>query len=162
MNNASEKKNVLTEELIDNLDLILDAIHDDLLISDSQGKVIFVNETFENVYSLNREEAIGKTVYQLEEEGYFKPSIVALVLKEKKKLSLRQTTNLGRDVPVTATPVFDEEGGIRFVFSFSRDITELLELEDKVQQYSEELNRLRGGDAEDQIIAESREEHEMQ
>ena len=47
MNNASEKKNVLTEELIDNLDLILDAIHDDLLISDSQGKVIFVNETFE-------------------------------------------------------------------------------------------------------------------
>lgn len=162
MNNASEKKNVLTEELIDNLDLILDAIHDDLLISDSQGKVIFVNETFENVYSLNREEAIGKTVYQLEEEGYFKPSIVALVLKEKKKLSLRQKTNLGRDVLVTATPVFDEEGGIRFVFSFSRDITELLELEDKVQQYSEELNRLRGGDAKDQIIAESREAHEMQ
>lgn len=162
MKDKTAQNSLLTKELTDNIDLILDAIHDDLLITDSQGKVIFVNETFENVYSLSRNQAIGKTVYQLEEEGYFKPSIVSLVLKEKKKLSLRQKTNLGRDVLVTATPVLDENGEILFVFSYSRDITELTELEEKVRQYSEELHRLRSSESKDVIIAESQEAQEMQ
>ena len=162
MRDETVQNSILTRELTDNIDLILDAIHDDLLITDSQGKVIFVNETFETMYCLSRTQAVGKTVYQLEEEGYFKPSIVSLVLKEKKKLSLRQKTNLGRDVLVTATPILDDDGKILFVFSYSRDITELTELEARVRQYSEELDRLRGSESKDTIIAESQEAQEMQ
>lgn len=158
----SQVKKVLTKELIDNIDLILDATHDDLLISDGEGKVIAVNSTFEKVYGVRREEVLGKSVFQLEEEGYFKPSIVARVLKEKKKLSLQQETNRNRDVLVTATPVFGTEGKISFVISYSRDITEMVELQKQVRQYSEELNRLRGGCEEQKIIAAAKESRDMQ
>ena len=48
-----DKNSIPAKELIDNLDLILDAIYDDLLISDSEGKVIAVNSTYEEEYGLN-------------------------------------------------------------------------------------------------------------
>lgn len=155
-------KTDLTKELFDNFDLIMDAAHDDLLISDGKGKVIAVNSTFEEMYGVKREDILGKSVFQLEEEGYFKPSIVALVLKEKKKLSLQQETNQNRNVLVTAAPVFGDAGKINFVISYSRDITEMVELQKQVRQYSEELNRLRGGQEEQKIIAESKESRDMQ
>ena len=155
-------KNNLSKELIDNVDLILDATHDDLLISDGEGRIIAVNSSFEERYGLPREETLGKTVYQLEEEGYFKPSIVSRVLKEKERISLQQENNVGRVILVTAMPVFDEDGGIRYVISFSRDITEMVELQKQVKQYSEELNRLRGASENETIIAESKETRDMQ
>lgn len=147
----------MDKKLIDNIDIILDTTYDDLLISDGDGKVIAVNATFEKMYGLTREDTVGKTIYQLEDEGYFTPSIVALVLKENRKLSLQQTNKAGRDILVTATPVFDDSGKISFVVSYSRDITELLDLQNQVKQYSEELNRLRGGDTEETIISVSKE-----
>lgn len=152
-----DKNSIPAKELIDNLDLILDAIYDDLLISDSEGKVIAVNSTFEEEYGLNRDDVVGKTVYQLEEEGYFKPSIVSRVLEEKKKLSLQQKNHKDRNKLVTATPVFDDGGSISFVISYSRDITEIEELQEKIRKYRSELDRLRGGDPEDFIITVSEE-----
>ena len=53
---------ILTKELIDNIDVILDATHNDLLISDGDGKVIAINSTFEKMYGLKKEETLGKTV----------------------------------------------------------------------------------------------------
>lgn len=137
-------------ELAGHFDDILDAIHEDLLITDGDGYVLKVNPTFESVYGIKRDEAIGKTVYQLEEEGYFKPSIIAKVLSSKKKITMRQHNNRNRDIVVTATPVFNEAGQINFVVSFSRDITEMLnlqqeysKLENKIEQYTAEINQLR-------------------
>lgn len=152
---------ILTKELIDHIDQILEAIHSDILISDGDGVVIAIASTFEKMYGLKREYALGKTIYQLEEEGYFKPSIVARVLKEKKRLSLQQKNNTGGDILVSATPVFDEQGDIAFVISYSRDITELLELQNQVKQYSEELDRLKGGASEERIISVSKQSQDV-
>ncbi|MDO4833888.1 MAG: sigma 54-interacting transcriptional regulator [Bacillota bacterium] len=152
---------IVTKELIDNIDVILDATYDDLLISDGEGKIIAVNSSFEKGYGLTREETLGKTVFQLEKEGYFKPSIVSCVLKEKRRISMQQENNVGRVILVTAMPIFDDGGKICFVVSYSRDITEMVHLEEQVKEYSEELNRLRGRNAGDKIIAESEESREM-
>ena len=147
---------ILTKELIDNIDVILDATHNDLLISDGDGKVIAINSTFEKMYGLKKEETLGKTVFQLEDEGFINPSIVALVLKEKRRISIQQKNYEGRDFLVTASPVFDDEGKIAFVFSYSRDITEILELQSQLKQFSEELDRLRGAESEEKIISVSK------
>ncbi len=152
-----EKNTILTKELIDNIDMILDATHNDLLISDSSGTVIAINSTFEEMYGLKKDNALGKTVYELEREGFVKPSIVALVLKEKRRISMQQKNHEGREFLVTATPVFDDDGKIIFVFSYSRDITEMLELQSQVKYFSEELDRLRGGESEEEIISVSKE-----
>ena len=62
--------NSFEKELRDNFNEILDSMSDDLLISDGAGKVLKVNRSFELMYNLSSEEALGRTVYELEEEGY--------------------------------------------------------------------------------------------
>ena len=147
----------------DNFDAIFDALHDDLLISDGEGVVLRVSPTFEDVYGIKKELAVWKTVYELENEGYFKPSVIAKVLQSKEKVTMQQETKVGRRIVVTATPVFDCAGRIKLIVSFSRDITEMAELQEqysqmetKMEQYTEEINQLRQRAAlEDGVIGNS-------
>lgn len=153
----------ITKLLEDNFDAIFDALHDDLLISDGEGVVLRVSPTFEDVYGIKKELAVGKTVYELENEGYFKPSVIAKVLQSKEKVTMQQETKVGRRIVVTATPVFDRAGRIKLIVSFSRDITEMAELQEqysqmetKMEQYTEEINQLRQRAAlEDGVIGNS-------
>lgn len=140
----------IESDLKANFNEIMDAVSDDLLISDGQGKVLRVSPSFEEVYGIAKEYAIGKTVYRLEKEGYFKPSIIAKVLNRKERITMLQKSNRGRDIIVTATPVMDDEGQIKFVVSFSRDITEMItlqkkysKLENQVEKYTKEISELR-------------------
>ena len=131
---------------------------DDLLISDGAGKVLKVNRSFEMLYNLSSEEALGRTVYELEEEGYFRPSIIAKVIQSGEKTTMTQKNQSDRDIIVTASPIFDNEGKLKFVVSFSRDITEMVQLEKKYSRlqneaarYSAEIKALRkenGADSE--------------
>ena len=153
----------ISKELASEIDNILDAIHDDLLISDGQGIVLRVSPTFEQVYGLKKEDAIGMSVYDLEKQGYFKPSSTAIVLKSGEKITMRQKNNRNRDIVVSATPVKSDRGDIKFVISYSRDITDFLHLqeqyavlENKVEMYEEELEKLRSESLEvDGVVAKS-------
>ena len=104
-------------------------------------------------------------MYELEAEGIFKPSVIAKVLEKKEKITMQQKNSRKRNIVVTATPVFDEKGRIRLVVSYSRDITEMMELqeqysqlENKIEQYTEEINQLRQKAAlENGVIGHSKE-----
>ena len=141
--------NKIKDFLMRDMDSILDAIYDDVLISDGNGIVLKVSPTFENVYGISNEKAVGNSVYDLEEQGYFKPSATALVLKEKQKVTIRQQNKSGRMIVVTATPVFDEDHNIKLVISFSRDITEMINLQEQyaaleleIKTYEKEIAEL--------------------
>lgn len=132
------------------LDFILDSIHEDILIADAKGVILRVSKSFESMYGVKREDVIGKTIYQMEETGLFKPSITAMVLKSGEKVTMRQKNNIGRDIVVTAVPIKDDNGEITKVISFSRDITEFIalqeqyhQLETKMEKYTAEINDLR-------------------
>lgn len=144
------EKQEIARLLEDNFDAIFDAIHDDLLISDGDGMVLRVSPDFEDVYGVEKEYAVGRSVYDLEREGYFKPSVIGRVLEHGEKITMQQKNKKGRSIVVTATPVFNAEGRILLVVSFSRDITEMVELqqqyshlENKIEQYTEEILKLR-------------------
>lgn len=150
------------DTLKEHFDEIMDAVSDDLLISDGQGVVLRVSPSFEEVYGISNREALGKTVFEMEEEGYFRPSIIAKVLTQRTKLTLVQKTNTGRDIVATATPVYDETGGIRFVVSFSRDITEMTalqkrysKLEHKIERYEGEISKLRRESSAGDLVSNS-------
>mgnify|MGYP001280693153 CR=1 FL=1 len=136
--------------LIENFDAIFDAIHDDILISDGEGMVLRVSPTFEDMYGVDQEHVVGKSVYELEKAGIFKPSVIARVLEKREKITMQQQNRTNRRIVVTATPVFGDDGEIKLVVSYSRDITEMVELqnqymqlENKIEQYTEEINQLR-------------------
>ncbi|WP_415931930.1 sigma-54 interaction domain-containing protein [Zhenpiania hominis] len=136
--------------LVENFDAIFDAIHDDLLISDGEGIVLRVSPTFEDAYGVEKDRVVGRSVFELETEGVFKPSIIAKVLQRREKITMQQRNRTNRRIVVTATPVFGDDGEIKLVVSYSRDITEMVELqnqymqlENKIEQYTEEINQLR-------------------
>lgn len=142
---------------------ILDAIHEDLMITDGNGVVLKVSPTFQKMYRISADYALGKTVYELEKEGFFKPSIVAKVIENGCRVTMQQTTRNKRSLVVTATPVLGKDKNIEFVVSFSRDITEILQLqeqyaklENKIEKYTAEINRLRKDvEIEDGVIGNS-------
>lgn len=136
--------------LVRELDAILEAIHDDILITDGQGKILKVSESFEKVYGIGEEHILGKTVFEMEKEGIFRPSVIARVLQSNQKITMRQKNNQGRDFVVTATPIKNEAGKIIKVVSFTRDLTDYLNLQEQysqlesiVEKYSAEIAELR-------------------
>lgn len=146
-------------ELKANFNEILEVLSDESLISDGNGTVLWVNPGFERFYGIKSEEALGMTVYEMEEKGYFKPSIIAKVLKRREKITMVQKSQTGCDILVTATPVFDEMGNIKFVVSYSHDITEWKQiqrkyssLQNQVEKYMTELHELRKGSRGDHSV----------
>ncbi|MDR1246511.1 MAG: sigma 54-interacting transcriptional regulator [Clostridiales Family XIII bacterium] len=132
------------------VETLIEAVHDDVFITDGEGNVLEVSRTFEKTYGLAKGEAGGRNVRELEEAGYFKPSVTLIVLKTGERTTISQKLKNGRDMVVTAAPIRDESGKIIRVISFSRDITEFLllreqysEMESRVERYREELCELR-------------------
>lgn len=138
------------KELKENIFEIIESISDEVLISDGRGKVLWVNPGFEANYGVAIGNALGRNVAELAEEGFFKPAIIPMVIEKKEKITMVQKTYEDKDILVTATPIFNRDGSIRLVVSYSRDITEMTQLEKKyskmrqrVEKYTAELHELR-------------------
>ena len=132
------------------MDVILNTIHDDILITDGEGIITRVYPSFEIMYNVKKENVEGRSIYESEKEGVFNPSITALVLKEKQQITKMQENKEGRKIIVTAVPIKDQNEKIIKVISFSRDITDFLNLkeqydllDEKVKKYSAEIENLR-------------------
>lgn len=151
------------DELRRELDTILDSIHDDILIADGSGRILKVSKSFEDVYGIDESEIIGQTVFEMERRGIFKPSVIARVLQTNEKITMRQRNHLGRELIVTALPVRDAAGRVFKVVSFTRDLTDFLnlqeqyfELESKIEKFTAEIVELRSKTMEfDGIVAKS-------
>ena len=152
MRNVGKKKLKKSNqnELIREIDTILDAIHDDILITDGQGKILKVSKSFEDVYGIGEDDILGKTVLEMEKKGIFKPSVIARVIETGQKITLKQKNNGNRDLVVTAIPIKNEKDEIIKVISYSRDITDFLnlqeqysQLESKMEKYTAEIEELR-------------------
>ncbi|GAB1477146.1 sigma 54-interacting transcriptional regulator [Bacillota bacterium] len=132
------------------LEAILEAIHEDILIANGKGEILNVSKSFEKVYGIAEKDIAGKTVFEMEREGIFKPSVIAIVLEKKTKVTMRQKNSLGRDLVVTATPIMNQSGEIARVISFTRDLTDFLilqeqysALESQIEKYTAEIEELR-------------------
>ncbi len=62
---------------------------------------------------------------------------------EKRPIELVQTTKSGEYLHVRTRPVFDDEGNLRRVISYSRDLTELYQLRQKVEEMDNQLKHIK-------------------
>ncbi|MCL5046544.1 MAG: PAS domain S-box protein, partial [Actinobacteria bacterium] len=122
------------------LEAIFESSYDEIYVTDGQGVTLRVNAACERLYGIKAGELIGKHVRELEKQGIFSPSISPMVMKERKQLTILQTTRTGRKIVVTSTPIFDEDGALIRIVHNSRDITELLTLKKQLED-AEELSR---------------------
>ena len=137
-------------ELNKELKAIYDSSYDGVFVTDGKGKTLRANQPSIEMCGTTADEIIGKYVQDLEKRKIFYPSVTVKVLKEKRPTTIIQNTKSGKQVMVTATPVFDSSGNISRVVSISKDMTELIKLKQKLEdqsmlvgRYRKELSRLR-------------------
>ncbi len=128
-----------------------------ILITDTTGKIVFVNNAFETVTGFSREEAIGQTPRILKsgvhDEAFYKQLWETITQGRiwKSRIVNRKKDGTLYTESATISPVKTASGKITHYVAVKRDITEHLELEAKFQQAQklESIGRLAGGVAHD-------------
>jgi PAS domain S-box-containing protein len=107
-------------------DAIVEAAYDGISISNAEGIVTKINQSFSKITGIQPEQIIGKHVKELLNSGYYDQSIVTLVLNEKRSVTRTQNfLHNGKVVLVSGSPVFDKNNKIYMVINFIRDLTDL-------------------------------------
>ncbi|MEG0051075.1 MAG: sigma 54-interacting transcriptional regulator [Terrisporobacter sp.] len=120
---------------------VIDASHDEICVTDNKGILIYCNKAFEKNYGMKKEDMLGKNVLYLPENGYSTIGPVPQVLKTKKACSMEQFTNAGKQLILTATPIFDKSGEIEYIVENTRDITELNQIKNKLEDTQNEVKK---------------------
>lgn len=132
------------------LEAILKSSNDNIVITDGAGIVLRSSPNCTDIYGKNTEYIVGKSVYQLQKENIFNPSVTAKVLDYKKEVQVMQETLSGKIVMATGIPIFDKQNNLIRVISFSHDLTEIRQLKDdyeflriKMKHFETEIEELR-------------------
>jgi len=165
VNEKYDKINEIYTDFIDNyLDFkeISDNLYDGIYIADGTGKTIFVNKAYLRNTEIPMGKLIGRTVKEITEEGLYKGAVTMEVLERKEPVnSLGKILGNNKEVLVSGSPIFDEEGNVKLVVINNRDISDLKELEkinaklnkDKKRAY-EEINYLRKQQISNHIVGD--------
>lgn len=123
---------------------VIDQSYDGILIADAQGDILYINKAFEQMTLLKKSELEGKHMTDLVNKGLFRnESVVMKTLQTGKPYTNVQSyKNSGLHTLVTAAPVHDERGELKFVLANVRDISELTRLQKQLETSQEKLKQL--------------------
>ncbi|SHG68595.1 PAS domain S-box-containing protein [Thermosyntropha lipolytica DSM 11003] len=123
-----------TKEISQELDAIIESSFDGIFVTDGEGRVLKVNRAYERIAGIKKEYVLGRYMSDLVREGVYNESVTLKVLKSKQVETIVQKVATGKTILVTGNPIFDENGSIFRVVTNVRDITELNELQEKLQR----------------------------
>lgn len=129
-----------SRQLNKELDAIIDSVYEGLYITDGKGYTTRINKSYTRITGIKPEEVIGWHMQDLVEKGYYSQSVTLIVLEKKQPVTIMHTIKGAKRCLITGNPVFDEKGEIICVVTTVRDITELINLKEKLER-SEELTR---------------------
>jgi PAS domain S-box-containing protein len=156
-----------TQDMKDELQAVIEASFDGICQTDAQANIIRVNDAYVRITGMSREELVGKNEQGLAEEGYYDHSVSMMVIEQKRPVTIEQKLKTGKRLLVTGNPVFDDRGELIRVITNARDMTELEQLRQEMEQaqelsrhYQEELQKIRISE-ESNFIAESRQSKDI-
>jgi PAS domain S-box-containing protein len=145
---SHELENV--KELNRDLDAIIESSYDGIWVTDGDANVLRINRAYETITGLPCASFYGRNMRDLVREGYFSQSVTLVVLEERTRQTIFQETKTGKTLLVTGNPIVDETGQIIRVVTNVRDITEMKQLIEKLDEsqriariFQSELNDLR-------------------
>lgn len=168
----SDLENVIKElnfskQLNKELDAIFESSYDGLYVTDGEGNTLRLNKGFERITGLSASKCIGRNMADLVNEGLYSRSGTLLALKQRQRVTISLQTITGKTVLVTSNPIFDNNDKIVLVVTNVRDITELNELQRKLEHvkdlsrfYQNELLQLKLQNSK-QLIVHSRKMTEL-
>lgn len=164
MRGFSVTTNYELESIKDRLDAILESSYDGIYITDGKGRFLNINDRLMNITGYKKENVIGTYAQDLVKEGVLNKSVIEMVIDRKERTTINQSIKgkTIKEIMVTATPILDKNGEIKYIVANVRDMTDLIYLENECnkakslsKQYYSELIEERG--YVENIIAESME-----
>jgi PAS domain S-box-containing protein len=139
LHEISELDNIVKElnfskQLNKELDALFESSFDGLYLTDGEGNTLRVNKGFERVTGVPASKCLGRNMADLVKEGIYSRSGTLLALEERQRVTITLQTDIGKTVLVTSNPIFDDDGKIILVATNARDVTELNELQRKLEQ----------------------------
>lgn len=139
------------KKLFESIDAVVDSSYDGIYITDGEGNTLRVNDAYEKISGIKKEEIIGKNMRRMVEEGYISLSASLIAIEKKEAVTIEQEYKTGKKAIVTSNPVFNsEDKSVNIVVTNVRDITEIVALKDEIKEkellankYYSELEELR-------------------
>jgi len=140
------------------LDAVIESLDDGIVVADAQCIIVRANDAYQHMTGIIAKEFVGKHVRDLLKQGYMNKSVTEMVLERRSKVNVMDIRN-GKDLLMSASPVFDESGNISYVVTAVRDVSQLNELKGKLAEseqirdkYFHELEHLRSQQSFQKII----------
>ena len=118
------------------LSVIVDSCYEGLWICDGNANVIRINPASARINNINPAEVVGRNVVELVKSGIIGRSATLEVLETKQVVNFLYTTKDGRRVLTAGTPISDDQGEITKVVVSERDITEIHEMQHRLEEQS--------------------------
>lgn len=148
-----------TKRLNRELDAIIESSFDGLYVTDGKANTLRANKGFERITGVPADKHIGRNMQDLVKEGWYSRSGTLLAIERGEAVTLTQDVNTGKTTLITSNPIFDENGNVTLVVTNVRDITELNELQRKLEHmeglsrhYQTELEQLKVQSSKDMIV----------
>jgi len=132
---------------------ILNALAKPILVIDRNYHIVVANSSACRSFCLSLDKIIGqecfKITHKLERPCWQKeiycPTKITFELKERTRV-IHQHINAGKAVveEIIATPIFDDQGEVKFVVEELIDITDLIQSKEIIEHLKNEINTLRG------------------
>lgn len=131
--------------LKDNYEMMLEIFNHmrvGIWITDSEGLVLMVNDESMKTGGLNREEIVGKTMSQLVEMEYIsESSAIAALVSESEETVIEEMGEGGYCLAVTVPVKY--RGKVDLTICIERDITEVIDLKNALQEQKEITEKIR-------------------
>jgi PAS domain S-box-containing protein/TyrR family helix-turn-helix protein len=132
------------KQMNNQLKTIFKSVSDGIWVCDNAGIVIDINQASEKLNGVKAEDIIGKRVKDLIADDFFDKSVTLEVLETKRQISLIQYVKRTKKfLLITGTPDLDEDGNINLIVLTERDMTQLNEIREQLEQSRMETERVK-------------------
>lgn len=100
---------------------ILDHSPNEIYVLNKDARIIYANKAYERHYGKQLSEIVGKHNNEIFSKGYWKPSILPFVLKEKKSVTIKQVSYIGKEMITTAIPLLNDEQEIELIITTAQE-----------------------------------------
>ncbi len=123
-------------ETINSKDLrqILDSVSDIVVVWDAKPRIVMVNRELCKAFNIEPADWIGKSPEQIVQEGYLDTTIVQEALKSGKAAVGIIHASTGDEVMSRCSPIYDDQGKIKFLVTTSTSLAELEQLKAALQK----------------------------
>lgn len=129
------------EAIIENLEEILEASFDGILVTDGEGNGLFANSAYTKNTGILHDEVVGHNLRELLNPTWMKRSIALEVIEKKCAVSMEHDTRNGNHILVTGNPIYDEAGNIIKVVVNTRDLSKINDLKQQLDEV-QAMNRM--------------------